>query len=144
LNEWGKVVSLKGKTAVLSIQKSDECEKCRKCRQGRGEKEMVAEARNKVGAEIGDTVEVSDQDINWVERVLIEIGIPLSDGIIGGFVGFMLAKLFHKESMQLIWIAITAMIFIVISYIISKKLLIEINKLKTNKLVVTSIIHKEG
>jgi len=144
LNEWGKVIALKGKTAVLSIQKSDECEKCRKCRPGRGEKEMVGEAKNKIGARIGDTVEVRDHIVNWAERLLIETGIPLTDGIIGGMVGYMLAKLFNMDAAKYIWIISTAVVFVIVSYIFSKRQLIEISNLKTKKLVVSSIIHKEG
>lgn len=144
LNEWGKVVGLKGKTAILSIQKSDECEKCRKCRPGRGEMEMIAEAKNKAGAQIGDTVEVSDHIISWYERLLIEAGIPVSDGIIGGIVGYMLAKFINNGANKLIWITAVGILFMVISYMISKKKLIEITKLKTKKLIVSSIIHKEG
>jgi len=144
LNEWGKVIALKGKTAILSIQKSDECEKCRKCRVGRGEKEMIGEARNKIGARIGDTVEIGNHSVSWGERLFIEAAIPLSDGIIGAIVGYMLAKILKMNAMVLVWIMGTALIFIIVSYIISKKQLIEISNLKTKKLDVNLIIHEEG
>lgn len=144
MNEWGKVIALKGKTAILSIQRSKECEQCRKCRLGRGEQEMVGEARNKIGAEVGDMVEVGDQAINWSERLLIETGIPLTDGIAGAIIGYILAKVFNVNTSNIIWITVTAIIFIIISYVISRKQLIEVSNLKTKKLVINSIIHKEG
>ncbi|MGE5474937.1 MAG: SoxR reducing system RseC family protein [Ignavibacteriales bacterium] len=144
MNEWGKIIALKGKTAILSMQKSDECDRCRKCRPGRGEKEMVGEAKNKINAKVGDTVEVNDHSIDLFERIVITTGIPIIDGIIGLYIGYMIADLFKIDSAKPFSMIITALLFIIASYVFSKKQLIEINKLKTKKLVVSSIIHKEG
>lgn len=144
MNEWGKIIALKGKTAVLSMQKTDECDKCKKCRPGRGEKEMVGEAKNKINARVGDTVEVTDHAIDLAERIIVSIGIPIIDGIIGAFLGYMIADLLRFNSSKVICMVITALIFAAASFIFSRKHLIEISKLKTRKLVVKSIIHKEG
>lgn len=144
MNEWGKVVTLKGKIAVLSIQKSEECEKCRKCRPGRGENEMILEAKNKVNAQIGDTVEVSDHISSPLVQAFVQLGIPLTDGLIGGMIGYILSRAFHQTNRIAVWVIAVGIISMLFSYVISRKLLVSIRHFKAHKFIVSSIIHKEG
>ena len=144
MTEWGKVVAIKGKNVVLSIKKNENCDKCCKCRPGREENEMVAEARNKAGARIGDIVEISDNTDSKLAKTFIQLGIPLIDGIIGGAVGYMLAVLFNRSSNIIIWIVLTGIISMIISYMFSRKLSTDITSIKVKKPIVNSIIHKES
>lgn len=144
MNEWGKVAAVKGKNAVISIQKKEECDKCDKCRPGRGENEMVVEAKNRVGAQVGDTVEITDDFVSPLETFFIRIGIPLMDTLIGGLIGYMLARLFQQAGNIVIWIIFSAIIFGLLSFTLSSKLLANITSIKSNRFIVSSIIHKEG
>ncbi len=144
MNEWGKVAAVKGKSAVISVQKKEECDKCGKCRQGRGENEMVIEAKNKVGAQVGDTVEITDDIVSPLETFFIRIGIPLADAIIGGLIGYMLARLFQQADYIIMWVIFSAIISGLLSFTLSNKLLANVNNFKSNRFIVTSIIHKEG
>lgn len=141
MKEWGRIIALKGKTAVLSMQKNEDCEKCGKCRAGREENEMIMEVKNNVGAQIGDTVEVTDQSRSLPVRLFIRIGIPAIDGIIGGIIGYMIAKLFSQTNI-IIWVGIFCIISIILSYFFSKKLLTNIENFKSNEFVITSIVLK--
>ena len=144
MTEWGKIVAIKGKDVVLSIKKNDNCDKCRKCRPGREENEMIAEARNKAGAGIGDIVEINDNVDSQFAKFFVQLGIPLTDGIIGGAIGYMLAVLFNQNNNVIIWIVLTGIISMIISFKLSRKLLPDIASIKVNKPIVSSIIHKEG
>lgn len=144
MNEWGKVVGINGRTAIISIKKTEECEKCRKCRPGREEGEVIMEAKNKIGAQPGDTVEVTDNVNGILEHILIQSGIPLTDGIIGGIIGYMFAKLFNQQDKMVLWVVIMGIICMVLSFVLTKKYLVNNNHLKANKPSVTSIICREG
>lgn len=145
LSEWGKVVAVKGKTAILSIQKSEECDKCRKCRSGRGENEMIMEAKNKAGSHVGDTVEVNHQDLGHVEQLAVRMGIPVTDGIIGGIIGYMFGVLFHQTGSKLfLWTMLVGLLTMALSYVLSRRFLISIRRFKAHRFVVNSIIHKQG
>lgn len=142
MNEWGKVVGLKGKTAILSIQKSDVCEKCRRCRPGREENEMIMEAKNKIGAKVGDIVELNVQTCNPLIMLFIRMGIPLIDGIIGGLIGYAIAHTFSQTEGIVIWVIVTGIIVGIVSFILSGRLMVDINQIKVCSPVINSIIHK--
>ncbi len=143
MNEWGKIVAVKGKQAVLSIPRKEECEKCGRCRPGRGDDEMVMEAANRAGAQVGDTVEVTDEVSSPAVQLLVRFGIPLSDGIIGGILGYVLARLFNQMDNIFVWVVSVGLISMAISFVLSRKLLGDIERLKSRKFIVASIIRKQ-
>ncbi len=143
MNEWGKVVAVKGKQAVLSIAKKDECDKCGRCRPGRGDDEMIMEAVNRAGAQVGDTVEVTDEVNSRAVQLVVHFGIPITDGIIGGILGYVLARLFNQMDNIFVWVVSVGLISMAISFVLSRKLLDDVERLKSRKLVVVSIIRKQ-
>ena len=144
VNEWGKVVGINGRTAIISIKKTDECDKCKKCRPGRREDEVIMEARNKAGAQIGDTVEITDQINGIMTQLLVQAGIPVTDGIIGGIIGYIFAKLFNQLDRMVLWIVMMGIICMIISVVLTKRFLVNNNHIKENKPIVTAITYREG
>ena len=55
--EKGYVTEIKGNLAVIKMKRTEACAKCRACIAGMTEKEMIMEAENNCGAEVGDWVE---------------------------------------------------------------------------------------
>lgn len=143
MSEWGKVVGVKGKNAILSMRKSEECDNCKRCRPGRTDDEMIAEAKNKIGADVGDTVEVSYRVITGFESILVQFGIPFCDGIIGAVIGYIIAILLKQNENIIAWVITTGVVFMIISFILSKKVFAELKDLKSKRLIINSIISKD-
>lgn len=105
---------------------------------------MIMEAKNKAGAQIGDTVEVKEDEVSFTAKIIVRMGIPFSDGIIGGIIGYILSRVFHQPAYTVVWVAAVGLISMIISYLLSGKLLINLNQLKSNKFIVSSVMHTEG
>jgi hypothetical protein len=144
VNEWGKVVGVNGRTAIISINKTEECDNCKKCRPGRSDDEVIMEARNKAGAQIGDTVEITDQISGIMAQLMVQAGIPITDGIVGGVIGYIFAKLFNQVDRIVLWIVMMGIICMIISVVLTKRFLANNNIIKANKPIVTSITYREG
>ena len=86
--EKGYVTEIKGNLAVIKMKRTEACAKCRACIAGMTEKEMIMEAENNCGAEVGDWVELEVSESGFFFAVGIMYGIPLAAFLCGIFLGY--------------------------------------------------------
>lgn len=134
--ENGKVVNIDGDYAIVRIDKKSECDKCGMCLFPKNANHVDFSAKNGVGAEIGDTVQIStEQDGKLLGAVLVFL-VPLI--LIG--LSAIIEQIFIKSE---IWMLILSVIFIILWYTV---LAIIDKRLKRSKgfcPTITSIILKE-
>lgn len=90
MGEIGQVISVKGKLAEVSLHRPDACGHCNACSIGVESKATVLEVENICGAEIGETVEISLEESNFLLAVLIMYIIPLISLLIGIGLGYFI------------------------------------------------------
>ncbi len=116
MNPEGVVVEVKDNTAVVELQEFDVCKVCefyKFCNIGRGERKIIC--MNKIGAKIGDTVEVSTSDKNIFIAGIFNFLFPIILLIIGILAGI---KIFKSEIISiLIGVTLVVIYFIVFKYI---------------------------
>lgn len=81
---------LKGNKAKVAIMRYAACGDCHACEVSSDKKEMMAEARNDVGARPGDNVVVEMEFANLMRAAGIAYGMPLIAFFIGCFGGYFL------------------------------------------------------
>jgi positive regulator of sigma E activity len=116
MNPEGVVVEVRDNTAVVELQGFDVCKVCefyKFCNIGRGERKIIC--MNKIGAKIGDTVEVSTSDKNIFIAGIFNFLFPIILLIIGILAGI---KIFKSEIISiLIGVTLVVIYFIVFKYI---------------------------
>lgn len=90
--EVGQVIENKGSLVVVSLDRHDACSKCRACVAGIDSKEMILEATNACGAKVGDMVNISLEQSNFLKAVFIMYTIPLIALLAGLGLGYVLLK----------------------------------------------------
>jgi len=96
--EIGQVAETNGGRAKVVIPRKDKCGKCGKClfaSEGQG---MWLEAENRVGAGLGDEVEVEIPERDPLVAALLLFGLPLLGLLVGVFSGYALAEILGWES----------------------------------------------
>ena len=116
MNPQGVVLDIKDNTAVVELQGFDVCKVCefyKFCNMGRGEKKIIC--LNKIGAKIGDTVELSTSDKNIFIASIFNFLFPiilLITGILSGI------KIFESEIIGIIiGMTLVVIYFLVFKYI---------------------------
>lgn len=143
MKEIGKVINIENNQATILINRSTACGECGKCQVGRDKLEMVMTADNNVGAKVGDEVEISLENINFMTAMLIAYGFPLIAliaGILGGYYG-LLALGFNDDIAQAAG-AIIGIVVLAASYIVIKFKDESIKKMNKFKPVIVGIRDK--
>jgi len=97
IEESGTVFEVRGPTALVRLKRSSACSGCAssgQCHAGRGESEQLLEARNEIGAAVGDAVRVAVSAravINASARIYL---LPVAGLLAGAGVAQVLAGLF--------------------------------------------------
>jgi len=97
IEESGTVFEVRGPTALVRLKRSSACSGCAsagQCHAGRGESEQLLEARNDIGAAVGDAVRVAVSAravINASARIYL---LPVAGLLLGAGVAQVLAGLF--------------------------------------------------
>jgi positive regulator of sigma E activity len=137
MNPEGIVIDIKDDTAVVELKGFEVCKVCefyKFCNIGRGERKIIC--LNKIGAKIGDTVELSTSDKNIFIASIFNFLFPIILLIVGILSGI---KIFKSEIIS-VFIGITSVIiyFLVFKYI-DKKII------KSGKIIpkIVNIIIKE-
>ncbi|MCD7778448.1 MAG: SoxR reducing system RseC family protein [Clostridiales bacterium] len=116
--EIGKVIACEGDQVRLILKRREACGKCRACTAGLTEKDMEMKARNLCGAKVGDGVEVSIEQTNFLKAVIIMYGIPLLvffAGILIGYYGGIYMKAANPNITSIILgVFLTALTYFVI------------------------------
>jgi len=95
MKEQGKVIELKGDIAVVKMQKKNKCEKCGLCEKIAG-REPFLEVKNKIGAKIGDEVEVEIKEDDLLKISIFIFGFPLLGLILGIISSYFLKNITLK------------------------------------------------
>lgn len=90
--EVGQVIENKGSLVVVRLERQDACSKCGACSAGMDSKEMRLEATNACGAKIGDLVNITLEQSNFLKAVVIMYTIPLIALLVGLGTGYLLLK----------------------------------------------------
>ncbi len=86
MRETGAIISISGKIATIQLSRGSQCEGCNLC-SAFGENNMKLEAVNKIGAQVGDLVEVDVEPQQVVKSSMIMFIFPLIMMIGGYFFG---------------------------------------------------------
>lgn len=141
MKECGVVLKVMDQKAVVNIKRRSACGHCKACEMGRSDvKEMNVIAKNEIGAEVDDNVNIIMDTPDVLRAALIVYVIPLIALVAGVALGTFLAKKFNLEA-DLIGI-ITGLIFLVPSYLIVRRLDKKLEATKKYEPVITEILGK--
>lgn len=90
--EIGQVTEIKGNLVRVRLERHDACDHCNACTAGIEKEAMMLEAENLCRAQLGDLVEISLEESNFLKAVLIMYILPLA-GLLGGiFLGYLIGE----------------------------------------------------
>lgn len=84
------VTEIMGNKAKVTILRHEACSRCGGCLSAYSKKEMQTVAYNKIGAKVGDYVELTLKEDSFIKATLIVYGLPLVALILGLALGFLL------------------------------------------------------
>lgn len=121
MDQKGQIIEIiDDRTALFKMQRMSACASCGKCigSSSSESQEIMIEVDNKIGAKVGDMVEVNMENMNVLGAIGIVYGIPLL-ALILGTVGsyFLLKNQLDKNILEILSFAI-GLVFTAISYII--------------------------
>jgi len=86
MRETGSIIAVSGKTATIQLMQGEKCDGCNAC-SAFGENKMHIDALNKIGAKVGDMVEVDVEPKEVLKSSMIVFIFPLLMMIVGYFIG---------------------------------------------------------
>ncbi len=93
MEELGKVIEVTGDKAKVSLKRNAVCARCGACFAA-SSNEMIAEAKNMVGAKVGEIVRISLEEEKILSASFIVYGFPLIFFVLGYLAGSYLSKFF--------------------------------------------------
>jgi len=90
MDKSGYVVGVDGERAKVQLLKHTACGDCGACQLGKENLELQVDAINKIGAKVGDTVELNMETVNVLRAAAIIYVIPLIGLLAGVFAGLKL------------------------------------------------------
>ena len=110
MREMGVVTEINGKTAVVSVDKKDECSRCGLCLFQEGTNKAEFFVRSEADVSVGDTVEIERSEKGKFAGAVLAFLVPLL--LIG--LAVAINYLFIKSE---IWILILSVIMIALWYV---------------------------
>ncbi len=140
MKEFAKVKEVNENTAIVYMEKRDECSKCGMCIFPKDAKGVDITAKNEVGAKQGDTVIIDVKDSGKLLGLFLAFVVPLL--LIGASV--IMNTLFIHNELLTVFIAVASIIvwYVILSFI-DKKLKIN-DKYGTEILSVIKPKNKEN
>lgn len=89
---YGTVKEIKGKTAVVILERQDMCGDCHACEMISGKKACTLNCQTRVPCEVGDRVEVSITNEYFLKATYLVYGVPLVGFLMGLLVGILFTK----------------------------------------------------
>ena len=142
MTEYGEVVRIDGDTAFVKFCRSSACGRCKACGMLSGQNEIVVEVPNTQDASVGDLVSVQIMTRKAVKASAIAYIFPLIMLILGVVFGWLLSKVWHIFDNTDSVMAICAIIFVLLSFLLLKFASPLYNK--TVKNVYTMLSKKDG
>lgn len=119
MEQIGEVVELRGKKALVRIQRTSACgENCTECQGGCKPTSAVTEATNGISAKVGDTVKIQMNSLAYISLAFIGYIFPILVCIATYFV----VKLFTDNTVIADTAAIGSLIAVLIIFYIVDKL----------------------
>lgn len=120
MKESGKVVDLKDGKAYLLFNRTSMCAKCGACGMTAGQDSIVVTAKNTLGVDVGDTVEIEFTTKNVLTSSLIAYIFPLLMLFVGVWLGYVIPQDFFPVKDVLA--AILGIVFCAAAFIVLKLL----------------------
>jgi len=120
MTEYGEVVRIDGGTAFVKFCRSSACGRCKACGMLSGQNEIVVEVPNTQDANVGDFVSVQIMTRKAVKASAIAYVFPLIMLILGVVLGWLLSKVWHIFDNMDSVMAICAIIFVLLSFLLLK------------------------
>ncbi len=120
MTEYGEVVRIDGGTAFVKFCRSSACGKCKACGMLSGQNEIVVEVPNTQNAGVGDFVSVQITTRKAMKASAIAYVFPLIMLILGFGLGWLLSNVWHIFENTDTLMAICAIIFVLLSFLLLK------------------------
>lgn len=124
MNQTGHIVEIKDETtALFQMKRLSAWATCKKCLSSMSSEseEIIVEVDNSIGAEVGDKVEVSMEQINVIQAVALVYAMPLFFLLLGVIGSSYVLKLVDIQFSKEIISAIVGITFMATSYLYLKK-----------------------
>jgi sigma-E factor negative regulatory protein RseC len=87
--EAGTVLQAQAGRATVRMERSSACAECGLCHNvGHEARDLMLEASNPIGAQVGDVVRLDVPDVGVVKASFVAYGVPLIAAVIGGVIGW--------------------------------------------------------
>lgn len=141
MKECGLVIEVIGSNAVVNIKRKSACGHCKSCEMGRSDaKEINVVAKNEVGAEVNDNVNIIMDTPDVLKAAIIVYMIPLVALGIGVGVGSLIAKSINMEA-DIVGI-LMGFLFMAVSYIYVRKQDKKLAETKKYEPIITEVLGK--
>lgn len=141
MKECGVVLEVMDQKAVVNIKRRSACGHCKSCEMGRSDvKEINVVAKNEVGAEVNDNVNIIMETPDVLKAAIIVYLIPLMALVVGVGLGTVLAK---NMNLPADWSGmIMGLLFMSVSYIYVKKQDKKLAATKKYEPIITEVLGK--
>lgn len=120
LKEYGVVLKLESKNAVVGIKRNSACSSCGACELGSNHSQMQLTLKNTVNAKPGDIVEIELPASQFLKASTILYLIPLMSLVLGIILGYYVG-VYLVLNAELIG-AVTGIVFTILAYMLIRKL----------------------
>lgn len=120
MTEYGEVVEVTDGIAHVKFCRTSACEKCGACGLQSNQYEIVVEMPNELDAAVGDLVSVSIKEKKALKATIIAYIFPLIMLFVGVLAGWLLSSVLGVFSDPDITMAVCAIIFAVLSFLLLK------------------------
>lgn len=120
MTEYGQVVEIKNNIAYVKFRRTSACGSCKACGMLSGQNEIIVEVANDLNAKIGDLVEVNIKMKKAIKASAIAYVFPLIMLIMGVFFGWLLTDVWHVFENTDMTMALGAIIFVLLSFLLLK------------------------
>lgn len=118
MGERGRIVQIKGNTAVVSMTRGEACGHCKACETG---KPHLLEVPNSCDGKVNDWVSIELQGNDFIKATAILYGLPLMLFLVGIGAGYFFAPLLNIDNVELLSF-LTGITFALLSHFIMKKM----------------------
>ena len=141
MKKCGVVLEVMNQKAVVNIKRRSACGHCKSCEMGRSDvKEINVVAKNEVGAEVNDNVNIIMDTPDVLKAAIIVYLIPLLALGVGVGVGTLIAKSINMEA-DIVGI-LMGFLFMAVSYIYVKKQDKKLEATKKYEPIITEVLGK--
>ena len=120
MTEYGEVVDIQGETAFVRFRRTSACGKCHACGMMSGQNEIVVCVPNTQDAQVGDLVAVNITIKKALRASVIAYIFPLIMLVFGVVLGWLLSDVWHLFKNMDTVMAICAIIFVILSFLLLK------------------------